>query len=86
MEQVLLIKEEPEFWEPTEDDMTMNPPELPNVEGLDEEAAAQLIEEAMAKKKQIKYETSDTKYILPTTFCDECDPSKVQEGTNSYPY
>ena len=60
-EQVLLVKDEPVIYKPTEDDMTMATP-TPVPEGAsipnDEEV-----------KKQYVYTTSDTKFILPSEYC-----------------
>ncbi len=60
-EQVLLVKDEPVIYKPTEDDMTMATP-TPVPEG-------QTIPKGEAIKKKYEYTTSDTKYILPSEYC-----------------
>ncbi|MBP3568074.1 MAG: transglycosylase domain-containing protein [Lachnospiraceae bacterium] len=60
-EQVLLVKDEPVIYKPTEDDMTMATP-TPVPEG----ASIPKDEEV---KKQYVYTTSDTKFILPSEYC-----------------
>ena len=49
-----MIKDEPIIYIPTDDDPTMTAPEDPTT----------------STKKQYKYTTSDTKYILPSDFCN----------------
>ena len=53
-EKILLIKDEPKIYIPTKEDLSTAPPEDP----------------ATSKKKQYSYTTSDTKYILPSDFCN----------------
>lgn len=53
-EKILLIKDEPKIYIPTKDDLSTAPPENP----------------ATSTKKQYSYTTSDTKYILPSDFCN----------------
>ncbi len=56
-ERVLLIKNEPIIYIPTEDDPTTTAPAItPNV--------------TSTPKQQYIYTTSDTKYIMPSSFCD----------------
>lgn len=60
-EQVLLIKEEPEIYYPTEKDPTTAIP-TPVPEGA-------VIPEDEPIKQKYEYTTSDTKYLLPSEFC-----------------
>lgn len=60
-EKVLLIKEEPVIYYPTETDLTTAAP-TPVPEGATIPAGEEI-------KKKYNYTTSDTKYILPSDFC-----------------
>ena len=60
-EKILLVKDEPIIYTPTEDDMTMATP-TPVPEGY-------IIPEDEEIKSQYVYTTSDTKYILPSEYC-----------------
>lgn len=60
-EQVLLIKEEPEIYYPTETDPTTAVP-TPIPEGT-------ILPEDEPIKQKYEYTTSDTKYLLPSEFC-----------------
>ena len=53
-EKILLIKDEPDIYIPTKEDLSTAPPENPTT----------------SKKQQYAYTTSDTKYILPSDFCN----------------
>lgn len=66
-EEVLLIKEEPEFWTPTELDKTMLSP-TPTPFGY----APSVTPKPEEVKQKIEYKTVDTKYILPKDYCWEC--------------
>lgn len=63
-EEVLIYKNEPELWEPTDKDMTMLSP-TPTPEGY-------IKEKDEKDKKKIEYTTADTKYIIPKEYCDKC--------------
>ncbi len=65
-EQILLVKDEPVIYTPTEADMTMAAP-TPTPEGYIPETKPG--EDPAPIKQQYIYTTSDTKYIIPSEFC-----------------
>ncbi|MCQ2538620.1 MAG: hypothetical protein MJ124_09495 [Lachnospiraceae bacterium] len=80
-EEVLLIKNEPELWTPTELDKTMlSPTPTP------EEFVPTATPKPEEIKKQIEYKTVDTKYIMPSEYCKECGPAYMIPTPVPTPY